>query len=192
MSEQGILDHLEAMGYDVAPCAYRDAVHYMRPRRGAGTWDRAALAGEKYSIDLECGLWNRWGDDGLWHPISELPQLTDGAEAPASLAPMMGASEATFVGECVKRGFVLDDHLVRCVDFGNRFARWTDGRRYLLFESAGTITDCASGDARSLEEFLSSGTPGTAAVESVPPRPFISMRERPVALQGARIQATLF
>lgn len=219
MTREQILEQLDAAGYVVARRAYCDAVHAMHPLRGAGTWDRSQLRGRQYSIDLATGLWNRWGDDGLWHPLSELPRQCDvnreaTPSATSTVTPEPGSTQGfgdaapltTFVDACLQAGFVLDDDLVRSIDFGNRFARWTDGRRYLLHESAGKITDCLTGDALSLDEFswrsdrprgeadadLRLNEPVAPSTPTPPPRPFISMRERPLTMQGATVQTSLF
>lgn len=185
------LNYLDALGFNVARRPFREAIHYMRLRLPDGVpITRESLHGNQYSVDISNGRWNRWGcdRDGQWHPLDELLQ------SPAAAAVAFDAREQmTFVEHCLAHGFTLDDRLDRSnVDFGNRFARFA-GRRYLLVEWTRTIVDCRF-NAVTLDAFLmrASGTSMAPDPASAPPRPFVSMQERPIIMSGRTVQLSLF
>lgn len=203
---------LELKGFAVAgrPFAGEESVpHYyvlellLDGTRGAQTQNAKVennLLGRQYSIDLETGIWNKWGtaeryafDAGPWNeqaiecdhePISEVCE-TDQSKAETEIH---GLSD--FFESCVEIGFELDERGPNQIteDVTNWFARF-EGEKYLLADQPNVkaIVDKRF-NSFSLAEFIKlNQTPEEQTQE-----PVFSLKENPVIHSGATKQVSLF
>ncbi|TWT47168.1 hypothetical protein KOR42_41660 [Thalassoglobus neptunius] len=218
MSPDDRRSHLENAGFAIAMKPFR-SLHGLRwyglqllPDGTRGGTKLAELAGRQFSIDLETGRWNFWGtvgdqefEDGPWWDGSSdetaEPAPTEQHRAPTQKRLLVHDQTNEVVGELTPE---QETFLDRCRDFGlewsgplnqfgNVFATRAK-RRYLIHTWSKKLTDCSARPQRivTLDQLVSETLNNEITEPSIPKPQPMTIDRRPVVVQGAHRQTSLF
>ncbi|TWT47069.1 hypothetical protein KOR42_41810 [Thalassoglobus neptunius] len=218
MSPDDRRSHLENAGFAIAMKPFRSQ-HGLRwyglqllPDGTRGGTKLAELAGRQFSIDLETGRWNFWGTvgeqefhEGPWWdgPPAETPEPapTEQHVTPTQKRLLVHDRTHEVVGETTPEH---ETFLDRCRDFGlewsgplnqfgNVFATRAK-RRYLIHTWSKKLTDCSARPQRivTLDQLVSETLNNEITEPPVPRQQTMTIDRRPVVVQGANRQTSLF
>ncbi|TWT49049.1 hypothetical protein KOR42_39650 [Thalassoglobus neptunius] len=218
MSPEERRSHLENAGFAIAMKPFR-SLHGLRwyglqllPDGTRGGTKLAELAGRQFSIDLETGRWNFWGTVGeqefhegpWWDGSSDEtaePAPTGQHRAPTQKRLLVHDRTNEVVGEATPE---QETFLDRCRDaglewsgplnqFGNVFATRAK-RRYLIHTWSKKLTDCSARPQKivTLDELVAEENNHVITEPPIPKPQITTIDRRPVVVQGANRQTSLF